>query len=162
MKVDAKELVLLLELANEMRKKKGDDLLEDLPVSDPWKMESCLIANAFNYGCQVNPGEGLIFFQTLDDMEMYFKVLKEMDLLDPSDDYLCDFHGIPQGSDWKKYLSTSMEGYVSPLPMILVDIAENFDRGAYKPYASFDVEAVVAKREAENQRRLAESSHCQS
>lgn len=74
------DLAWLLGYANDMRAAKNDKLLKDLPDSYKGQPGSCLIANAFNYDCEVFPFAGgeientEISFRTQDDLDTYLKV----------------------------------------------------------------------------------------
>lgn len=81
---DPKDVSYLLSLANDMRRAKGDEILDDLPESEPQEVHACIIANAFNYGCEVHPrGEHLedayIEFTEREDLETYLKVMNITD-----------------------------------------------------------------------------------
>jgi hypothetical protein len=74
------DLSWLLGLANDMRAAHEDDLLDDLPESYPEDASACIIANAFNYDCEVQPlrsGPGRIYFATEDDKEKYLTIVGE-------------------------------------------------------------------------------------
>lgn len=77
------DLAWLLGMANDMRTAKGDATLDDLPISVPEDIGSCLVANAFNYDCEVDPRTpsdsdpyrlGTIQFQEIEDVKTYCKI----------------------------------------------------------------------------------------
>jgi hypothetical protein len=74
------DLAWLLDLANDMRIAKGDEQLNDLPQANKGQPRSCLIANAFNYGCSVYPAprdeifNAEISFKTQEDLDTYLKI----------------------------------------------------------------------------------------
>lgn len=47
-----------LAFANKVREAGGGEVLTQLLPSEPQKANSCLIANALNFSCHVNPGDG--------------------------------------------------------------------------------------------------------
>lgn len=49
----------LLAFCNKVREAGGTTILEELLPSNPGKSESCLIANALNFGCRVRPDQQL-------------------------------------------------------------------------------------------------------
>ena len=95
MKIDSPELTLLLDLANDLRKKKDNDVLSDLPSSIPEEPSECLVANAFNYGCEVMPGREFtrfaknITFKTHEDAKLYQSIVLERtgDLMEIDDNF---------------------------------------------------------------------------
>lgn len=117
------ELVWLLNMANDMRAAKGDTKLEDLPDSVPSRASACLIANAFNYGCYVNPNPshasepGKIQFQSYGDAQTYCKVV------DLSEESIRTHN----------YDETV---YVVPLTKELNAVAYQFDLGRYSEYSA--------------------------
>lgn len=73
-------LAWVLSIANDMRSLNGDRLLDDLPKSQPGMPSECIIANAFNYGCQVGPvrsenNTGSIIFFSAQDAKNYLTVM---------------------------------------------------------------------------------------
>jgi len=81
MKTEKETLIYLLDLANEMRARKGDDQLTDLPESIPSSPGKCIIANAFNYGCEVLPSSkddfrGVIIFNNQEDLDTYLDIVE--------------------------------------------------------------------------------------
>ena len=123
--------VWLLNLANDMRIAKGDDPLDDLPMSERQNAERCIIANAFNYGCVVEPDEAKITFQSVEDVDTYFKVMG----LDKSN---YDYEGDPDlerdEDGW--YVGQVFECMEAPMTPELVEIAEDFDSGlVFQQYA---------------------------
>lgn len=126
------DLVWLLDLANAMRKYKGDETLDDLPNAYRREPEECLIAKAFNYGCHVGPSgdneNGYIQFQSVSDRETYEKIIFERGLTDGFE-------------EWKEsYIDDMGETYFnfyrleSFLPAELNNVAIAFDGGEYKEY----------------------------
>src|SRR6187402_2687126 len=95
MKMENEELSKLLNISNDLRNVKGDKLLDDLPVSDPEQTTSCLVANAFNYGCEVNPSankkKGQIGFNNREDLEIYLNLVDDArEVSEEEDDYSLD------------------------------------------------------------------------
>ncbi len=114
MKIENKDLSFLLGLANDLRIAKGDDILEDLPVSTPEDTGCCLVANAFNYGCEVIPyyGQvGTIIFESEEDLSVYLSVVKD---------------------------AKEVANKTASLPSILNEIASDFDNGAFPEYATWN------------------------
>lgn len=112
------DLNWLLDTANEMRRLKNDDLLNDLPMSYMKKSSRCLIANAFNYGCRVYPGprsseRSIIVFKTEEDLDTYLKVMEI------SEAYV---------------LSREKEDYSARLTQELNEVALGFDNYNYPQY----------------------------
>jgi len=84
MKTEKEKLIFLLDLANEMRVKNNDSQLDDLPMSIPGSIGKCIVANAFNYGCEVYPSKthnnidgtkGHILFKNEKDCLAYIKII---------------------------------------------------------------------------------------
>lgn len=127
----------LLNLANDMRRAKEDQLLNDLPLSIPNNSENCIIANAFNYGCQVEPGNGgFITFQTIEDRNTYLKVMgmewsPEEYECDCTEDYFCGCED-KEDTITVTYNGVNLGSYYyanAPMTEELVKIAEDFDEG---------------------------------
>lgn len=115
------DLAWLLGMANDMRLANDDEPLEDLPISVPEDVGACIIANAFNYGCEVNPRNeevGTIIFWSQADAENY-----------------CSVTGIDPTTIVSKTNSlTSGETFVVKLTPELNEVALNFDDGMYEEY----------------------------
>jgi hypothetical protein len=114
----------LLSLANDMRKYNGDSSLDDLPISEPREVGSCIIANAFNYGCEVSPSSisGVtpsIMFQTKQDRDTYLKVIGF------SHDAFIDWFG----SISAHWCYDEAGHFPAPLTDELNQIALDFDKG---------------------------------
>lgn len=128
----------LLNLANDMRRAKNILIpLSDLPVSDRREPHSCIIANAFNSGCEVEPGSETITWETEADANTYAKVMGflveiKTELVLHDDDY-------PEDDEYENtYVWTDSEGnhwaelmspYDTPMTNELVKIANEFDEG---------------------------------
>jgi hypothetical protein len=86
MKLDNSELAQLLNIANDLRKAKGDRKLEDLPDAYPKAPEACLVAKAFNYGCYIDPsdtrGKGIICFDSIEDKELFLELVPGSEVYD--------------------------------------------------------------------------------
>ena len=122
--------VWLLNVANDMRKAKNDAELIDLPVSVPQDTDHCIIANAFNYGCSVDPGAGTITFSDINDVDTYFKVmnLERSNFLYQDDVYF--ENGQYYRIDDDDYVSEQVfEENEAPMTPELIEIAEEFDAG---------------------------------
>ena len=104
--------VWLLNLANDMRARKGYKQLTRLPESVPQDSQRCIIANAFNFGCSVDPDEGIITFQNTEDRNTYLNVMN----IDLEKDYEHDLELLD-------YLGDSQ----APMTEELMEIAEAFD-----------------------------------
>jgi hypothetical protein len=125
------ELAFVLNLANDMRREKNDELLEDLPVSEPSNSYNCILANAFNYGCSVMPYQGDrgfrgwenggIQFNTREDAETYCKVVGIL-----PETIVYTLAEVPQ--------RVSGAFYEAPLTRELSDVAQDFDHGIYSEY----------------------------
>jgi hypothetical protein len=113
------DLAWLLSVANDMRRKKGSNEIEDLPDSEAGVPSRCIIANAFNFGCNVYPGHKVetseIIFKTKEDLDTYLKI---MDL---------DQDSVVTENDEYKY-------YAARLTEDLNQVAIAFDEGEYKEY----------------------------
>lgn len=116
MRVQNEALSRLLNYANDMRVEKGDKQLEDLPKSIATSASSCIIARAFNYGCQVSPSVtngGEIFFNSKEDLETYLKVVPGSEVSECNEE---------------------IDLYVGRLTPELNRIALDFDNGEYEEY----------------------------
>lgn len=137
---DPAKVSYLLSLANDMRLAKGDTPLVDLPESIPEEPEHCIIANAFNYGCSVDPGAGLINFESQSDVDTYFKVMN----LDPSEYYFPDDYQHLEDydlEDFFNYADRQVLGHCeAPMTPELIEIAELFDEGTW--FQEYVVDAV--------------------
>jgi hypothetical protein len=118
---DPADVSFLLSLANDMRREKGDPTLSDLPTSTPQEPNMCIIANAFNYGCEVNPHynprDRHILFNSEEDRDAYLKVVGI------SKEELADWQEEAAGKFWFKH------DVAAPLTDELNDIATDFDEG---------------------------------
>jgi hypothetical protein len=122
-KTDPETISWLLSLANDMRSAKGDNLLDKLPKSIPSDAHSCVIANAFNYNCEVSPGKifktpdgefvGAISFENSKDRDIYLKIVGI------SKESLPDYDGG----------HADFTDDVAPLTPELNEIAHKFDAG---------------------------------
>lgn len=136
---DKSTAVWLLNLANDMRKAKNDKTLDDLPVSIPQDANRCIIANAFNYGCNVDPDSGMITFKTQEDRDTYLKVM-DIDS-ETSDDLYIGIDEISEEdyNEWNTVYCTTE----APMTAQLIDIAQLFDTGElfaeYSEYGSNNV-----------------------
>lgn len=108
------ELAHLLSLANDMRAAKGDNLLTELPKSTPGNAAACVVANAFNYGCNVYPGDG-IYFKVEEDAITYCKIVG----VDPK-------RVKHNPSRWR-----SANPWFAPLTTELANLAHAFDNKLY-------------------------------
>ena len=124
MRLEVKELVDLLNVSNDLRKLQGDEALRDLPRGIPGKSTSCLVANAFNYGCEVAPKDPsvYIFYNKVDSLPLII---------------------FESPSDTDKYLSVvkgakKVNSHVATMPWWLNQIAYDFDRGVYREYEIFE------------------------
>jgi hypothetical protein len=141
MKSEPELTAFLLSLANDMRRHKGDKALSDLPVSVPQEPEECIIANAFNYGCYVEPtgkGCGTIRFQTQLDRDTYLKVMK----IDVEQDY----------PDWAEEFPNKEGAWeasnAAPLTKELDEIACAFDEGMlFQKYSRYAINEAEYERE---------------
>lgn len=118
--------VWLLNLANDMRRAKQDKILDDLPPSVQQDPEECIIANAFNYGCTVDPGTGVITFQTEEDRNTYLKIMN----INPNDGgstYKFEGYGEITDEDFDHYYV--YDTCEAPMTKELIEIAESFDSG---------------------------------
>ena len=129
MKPNKDALVYLLNLANDMRRAKGDNEIYALPGSTRHHPYDCIIANAFNYGCAVYPTLG-IFFQEEKDALTYCKV---MDISPDNVKFIeCDSKR-PEDMDDNNYNPTAYDGrgpdlpWKAPLTNELEMIAKWFD-----------------------------------
>lgn len=121
---DKETAVWLLNLANDMRKRKGNQKIVDLPPSIPQDTDRCIIANAFNYGCSVDPDSGIIDFQTVEDRDTYLNVMNiEMEKDFP--EWLEDEYGDEPNKRNDFYLNAT----IAPMTNQLIEIAEMFDSG---------------------------------
>jgi hypothetical protein len=113
MRMEAPELVNLLNMANDMRK-----AIDDLPVSQMSNPNACLIANAFNYGCVVHPGDpgGYIYFNDYEDAVTYCIITEA-----PKESIRQGWRG--GENKWEVRLTSELN-----------DIALTFDRGLYPAY----------------------------
>jgi hypothetical protein len=129
---------LLLNLANDMRALHNDQKLDDLPTSVPQDQYHCIIANAFNYGCTVEPGEALITFKSREDVEAYLKVMGFSYNYLTSDNEYGEDEGWLYVDDYGEYRA---EYYEAPMTPELVDIAEQFDTGTlFREYSEYWVD----------------------
>lgn len=115
--VTNRELVYLLNLANDFRAEKDSERLVDLPDSIKGNPHNCIIARAFNFGASVWPrdeGDGQIFFNSRKDAETYAKITNQSEM------------NISEGG--------YRGNYKAPLTKELNDIALSFDFGEYKSY----------------------------
>jgi len=142
------DLSWLLGMANDMRARKNDDPLKDLPISVPEDTGACIIANAFNYDCEVDPRTptdkdpdlvGWINFQTQEDVEAYCKITG----IEPPNQAAFDDEGV----------SNEEDPYRCKLTKELNEVALDFDSGKYDEYNYYtwveksDDPEAVAERE---------------
>jgi hypothetical protein len=134
---DPEDVSWLLNIANDMRKAKGDKLLVDLPSSVPQDPNNCIIANAFNYGCNVDPAPGIITFQNEEDVDTYFQVmgLNKADFTYDDDDF----------ADDEVYRGHVYDSNEAPMTQELIDIAEAFDnRSLFLEYVDgYEIKVVI-------------------
>lgn len=123
MKLENDELRYLLDIANDMRAAKGDKKLEDLPKSVPSDGANCLVANAFNYDCTVDPETREIVFTTQKDRDTYLSIM-DISLAQGIDNY----------DDWEDEEGNYYSSVSAPLTHELIDIAEGFDAHLYEEY----------------------------
>lgn len=118
------DLAWLLSMANDMRAANDDEKLDDLPISVPEDTGSCIIANAFNYGCEVNPADDVeksyIQFWTETDAETY-----------------CQVTGLDFGNIRPETIG-SCTSWKVPLTPELNKVALAFDEGEYDEYSWFE------------------------
>lgn len=123
MKMHKTELVELLNVANDLRRIKGDKELDDLPVSTERDIYSCIIANAFNYDCTVAPGNyadnfiGEITFKSRADRAAYLNVVPDAEVIDRD--------------NWGDNVTI----FSATLPERFNQIALDFDNGIYPQYS---------------------------
>jgi len=134
MKVENSDLSWLLNVSNDLRRLHGDDPLEDLPLSTPNEVNACLIANAFNYDCEVfptrhfdkwdksRPDSYAIKFRSEDDAKLYLKTIG----LEDTDEHILEYV-----NEW------AGNSYYCPLTDDLNRIALNFDAGDYPEYDEY-------------------------
>jgi hypothetical protein len=117
------DLSWLLGMANDMRAANDDEQLTDLPISVPEDVGACIIANAFNYGCEVNPSSdgpetSYIQFWSRHDAEVYCKVTN----IDPVEIKSVQ-DSLSSGTSWRVHLTPELN-----------DVAIAFDEGEYDEY----------------------------
>ena len=104
----------LLEFANKVREAGGGDVIEALMPSNPAIPESCLIANALNFNCQVSGGIGEPWYMMISDRAVARKIVDKLGL---KGEYLED-----------SALSTRAANVY--LPDKIGHVARDFDRAA--------------------------------
>lgn len=70
----------VIDFANKVRKAGGGNIIDSLMPSTPEQSDSCLIANALNFDCSIEPQINDIWFMIVDDVIIGEKIAQELGL----------------------------------------------------------------------------------